>query len=141
MSSKSIIIHASCISINNKAILLTGESGSGKSDLALRLIDNGAMLVADDYTEISLQGNILAAAPPPKLEGLIEARGIGILTMQFVRDIEIKIAICLVPRKDVERLPEPQFFDCLEMKLPLLSLNAYDASTPAKIRFFINQPD
>jgi serine kinase of HPr protein (carbohydrate metabolism regulator) len=141
---KNTIIHASCVSVNNKAILLLGESGSGKSDLALRLIDGGAQLVADDYTELSLQNNILTAAPPQKLEGLIEARGIGILTLPFIRDVAVKLAVKLVPRADVERLPESHFFDCPTFsncnlqKIPLLYLSAHDASTPAKIRFFIN---
>jgi serine kinase of HPr protein (carbohydrate metabolism regulator) len=139
MSSKNTIIHASCVSVNNKAILLLGDSGSGKSDLALRLIDGGAQLVADDYVEIRVQNNILTASPPKQLEGLIEARGIGILSLPFIRDIELKLAINLVARDAVERLPEAQFFDCLEHKLPLLSLHAFDSSTPAKIRFFIDK--
>ena len=133
------IIHASCVSVNNKAILLLGYSGSGKSDLALRLIDSGAQLVSDDYVEIKLDKNKLIASPPEKLEGLIEARGIGILTLPFIRYIELKLAVNLVAREKIERMPEPQFFDCLEHKLPLLSLHAFDASTPAKIRFFINE--
>lgn len=136
---KNTIIHASCVSINNKAILLIGDSGSGKSDIALRLIDGGAQLVADDYIEITSKENMLTVAPPKKLEGLIEARGVGILTLPFIRDIELKLVIKLVARDEVERLPEPQFFDCLGYKLPLLCLHAFDASTPAKIRFTINQ--
>jgi HPr kinase/phosphorylase len=137
-------IHASCVSVNNKAILLLGESGSGKSDLALRLIDRGAQLIADDYTDITANGNILTAAPPQKLEGLLEVRGIGILTLPFIRDIKVEMAINLIPRKEVERLPDEQFFDCQtffgcnQQKIPLLSLHAYDASTPAKIFFSIN---
>mgnify|MGYP001290723646 CR=1 FL=1 len=132
------IIHASCVSVNNKAILLLGDSGSGKSDLALRMIDSGALLVADDYVEIKTDKNRLIASPPKRLEGLIEARGVGILTLPFIRDIEVKLAVNLVAREKIERMPEQQFFDCLEHKLPLLSLHAFDASTPAKIRFFID---
>ncbi len=136
---KNTIIHASCVSINNKAILLIGDSGSGKSDLALRLIDGGAQLIADDYVDITSKGNMLTVAPPKQLEGLIEARGVEILTIPFIRDTELKLAVKLVKCDEVERLPEPQFFDCLEHKIPLLSLYAFDASTPAKIRFFMNK--
>lgn len=136
---KNTIIHASCVSMNNKAILLIGDSGSGKSDLALRLIDGGAQLVSDDYVEITKEGDILIVAPPESIEGLIEMRGVGIMTMPFIRDTELKLAIKLVKCDEVERLPEPQFFDCLEHKIPLLSLYAFDASTPAKIRFFMNK--
>lgn len=136
---KKVTIHASCIAINNKAILLLGKSGSGKSDLALRLIDGGAQLITDDYVEITACETTLTAAPPQKLEGLIEAQGVGILTMPFIHDIEIKLAINLIPREEVERLPEPQFFSCLEQQIPLLSLCSHDASTPTKIRFYIKQ--
>ena len=116
-----------------------GKSGSGKSDLALRLIDSGARLVSDDYVEIREEENILYASPPLQIEGIIEARGIGLIQLPFQRNIPVKMAVNLIGREEVERLPEPQFFNCLGCHLPLLSLHAYDASTPVKIRFAIAQ--
>lgn len=130
-------LHASCVSIGSKGILMLGESGSGKSDLALRLIDGGATLVADDRVDVRMQGNALIASAPEKLQGMIEARGVGILTLQHTPEAPLALAVKLVERKDMERMPDPQFFDCLGHKLPLLSLHAFDASAPAKIRLYL----
>lgn len=131
----SVQLHASSVAIGGKGVLLLGESGSGKSDLALRLIDSGAVLVADDRVDITLKDDVLVASPPQTLQGMIEARGIGILTMPHVSDACLLLAVKLVARGDVERLPESAFFDCLGAKLPLHSLHAFDESTAAKIRF------
>lgn len=135
---KNKVIHASCISINGKAVLLMGESGSGKSDLALRLIDRGALLVADDYTSVSLERNILFASPPQNIAGLIEIRGMGVMNLSFVENIPLKFAVMLTDREKIERIPEESFFYCLDCKLPLIYLCAYDASSVAKIHFFMN---
>jgi serine kinase of HPr protein (carbohydrate metabolism regulator) len=136
---KNTLLHASCVSIENRALLIMGESGSGKSDLALRLIEQGAELVADDYVEISLRDNALFSSPPTRIAGVIEARGVGILKLPYASDVVIKLAVKLVAREAVERLPEPQFFDCLGYKLPLLCLHGFDASATAKIRFAMAQ--
>jgi HPr kinase/phosphorylase len=129
-------LHATCVSIDGKGILLLGASGSGKSDLALRLIDSGAQLIADDQVEIVKTKNALLASPPAKLCGLIEARGVGILKLPYMQNVPLVLAVELVARKEVERLPDPAFFSCLALRLPLLSLHAFDNSTCAKIRLF-----
>ena len=135
-------LHASCISINDKAVLILGKSGSGKSDLALRLIDSGATLVADDrviLTSLSLlEGERqLLASPAPRLECLLEVRGVGIMRLPYVSQMPVALAIQLVAADAVERIPEPQFFDCLDVQVPLLSLHAFHNSTPAKIRAYL----
>ena len=129
-------LHSTCVAIAHHGVLLLGESGAGKSDLALRLIDDGAQLVSDDYTDIS-EG--LIANAPERLKGLLEVRGLGIIKLSYVRNVKLALAVKLVARELVERLPEPAFFDCLGAKLPLLSLHAFDASTPAKIRLYLQQ--
>ena len=126
-------LHATCVSIDGKAVLLLGKSGSGKSDLALRLIYDGAKLVADDRVDIKKSSKKLLASAPAPLRGLLEVRGVGILKFPCLSNTPLALAINLIPRKDVERLPQPQFFDCLGLQLPLLSLQAFDHSTPAKI--------
>lgn len=141
MSPENIIIHATCVSINNKAVLLMGDSGSGKSDLALRLIDAGAKLVGDDYVQITRRGDMLMAEPAPNIAGLLEVRGVGVETVDYVSNISVKLAINLASRDKIERLPEEQFFSCLGHKLPLLYLHAFDDSTPAKIRLIINRTE
>lgn len=116
-----------------------GASGSGKSDLALRLIDHGASLVCDDYTQINLKDGHLFVTQAPNINGLLEVRGIGLLTLPFVSSVPLKLVVDLVQQDKIERLPELQFFDCLGQKLPLLSLHSFDASTPAKIRLILSQ--
>ena len=75
-----VLMHASCVAVSGRAVLITGPSGSGKSALALTLLAHGAGLVADDQTEVFLDGDRVMARCPAALSGLIEARGLGILT-------------------------------------------------------------
>ncbi|MGE3652127.1 MAG: HPr kinase/phosphorylase, partial [Reyranellaceae bacterium] len=74
-------IHATCVALPEGGVLLRGDSGAGKSDLALRLIDGGARLVADDRTDLMREGDLLIARAPTSIAGLIEARGLGILRL------------------------------------------------------------
>jgi len=131
------LIHASCVAMDGRGVLLLGNSGCGKSDVALRLIDAGAVLVGDDQIGISNVNGTLVATPAPRLEGMIEARGVGILEIAFVRDIPLALAVKLVERTDIERMPEPVFFGCAGLELPLVSLHAFDGSTVAKIRMIL----
>lgn len=126
-------LHASCVSLMGAGVLLLGAPGSGKSDLALRLIDMGAQLVADDQVRIAPRGPELVAAAPTGIAGLLEVRGVGIYKLKHA-PAALKLAVQLVKPEEVERLPEAQFMDCLGLKLPLLSLAAFEAGTPAKIR-------
>jgi HPr kinase/phosphorylase len=133
-----MLLHASCVSIGGKAVLLFGESGSGKSDLALRLIDGGAKLVGDDQVVVRKSGEALLASPAERIHGMVEARGVGIMHLPYAQDVQVALAVKLVSREAVERMPPPQFFDCLGLQVPLLSLHAFDHSTPAKIRFYLS---
>jgi serine kinase of HPr protein (carbohydrate metabolism regulator) len=103
----------------------------------LRLIDGGAALVADDQVQVRAQGDRLLASPPAALKGLLEIRGLGIVTLAYCEETALAFAVRLVVRDAVERLPEPAFFDCEGRQLPLLSLHAFDAATPAKIRMYL----
>jgi hypothetical protein len=139
-------IHASCVCLARAsetfgasaqdAILLLGDSGSGKSDLALRLIAQGARLVADDRVELFVRDGALWARPPEKLAGLLEARGVGIVSLPHAHEARVVLAIRLVAPAAVPRLPEAEYYMpplALEARPPLLSLSAGDASTAAKI--------
>lgn len=132
-------LHATCVAIAREGVLLLGPSGSGKSDLALRLIDRGAVLVADDQVTLAREGDSLVAAAPPRLSGLLEARGVGILRMAHLPRATLRLAVTLVARAAVERMPEPEFFGCAGLQLPLLSLHAFDRATEAKIRMALGK--
>lgn len=133
------LIHASCVRVLEAGILLRGPSGSGKSDLALRLIDRGAMLVADDYTDISLEDGRAVARPPQRLAGLIELRGAGLMHIPWLPASELHLVIDLVARGDAPRMPEAETIDIAGATLRRIALHAFDASTPAKIRLLAEQ--
>ena len=131
------LLHATCVSVEGAGLLLLGDSGSGKSDLALRLIDSGAMLVSDDQVELRLEHGQVVASPPERIAGLIEARGAGLLRLPYAENVPVKLAVRLTSREEVERLPEAEFFDCLGAGVPVLSLYPFDASACAKLRLYV----
>jgi serine kinase of HPr protein (carbohydrate metabolism regulator) len=129
------LCHGTCIIVAGAGVLLRGPSGSGKSDLAFRLIEAGdAILVADDQTELGRAGKSLNASPPPRLAGLIEVRGLGILTRPYHRSCPIDLVIDLVDRDDAPRLPELETVEILDVAIPRYQLCAFDASAPAKVK-------
>ncbi len=134
-----LTIHASCVAIAGEAVLLRGPSGAGKSDLALRLIDAGARLVADDRTRLQRQGAALVASAPDSILGLLEVRGLGPVELPAAPPTPLRLVIDLVPREAVPRLPEPRFETILEMALPCLALEAFAASTPAKVKLALRR--
>ena len=128
-------IHASCVAIGNKGVLLLGRSGAGKSDLALRLIDGGARLVADDRTLLFERNGALQAQAPAPIRGLLEIRGAGIVELPVRR--QVRLALAVVLGCEGARLPPPQFWAApapLRMNLPQITLDARHASAPAKVR-------
>lgn len=130
--------HATCVALEGCGVLLTGPSGSGKSDLALRLIERGALLVADDQVEVSLESGQLIARPPIALRGLIEARYIGPLKVAYCESVALRLV--LIPGIP-ERYPEPQSANLLDIKLPQLQLPYLEASTPIKIALWLKQQE
>lgn len=130
-----MLMHATCVAINGRGLLITGPSGSGKSDLALRLIADGAQLVADDQVELGSL-SLIATCPAP-LRGLIEARYIGLMRVPFVESAPL--ALIIEPEDHPERLPEPQQREILGMSVPLLRIPYFENSTPAKLKFFLMQ--
>ena len=128
-------IHATCISYHNKGILVIGPSGSGKSDLALRMImDKGARLVADDRTDISIDKDTIFASSPQNIAGLLEIRGIGICNFKFSKRVKISLVVELVGNlKDIERLPNPESYEIFGIKLPKIKLYPFESSSINKV--------
>ena len=127
-------LHATCVQIGATGVLLLGPSGSGKSDLALRLIDAGALLVADDQVEVERRGVRLLGRAAEALVGLIEVRGVGILRMPHRAQSPIDLAVELVPAAQLTRLPEPLGYSLLGIELPRLRLDPRAPSAAAKVR-------
>ena len=134
MSQAAILVHATSVAIGGHAVLLRGPSGSGKSDLALRLIDAGARLVADDQTRIWRDGNVLLVRAPEPIAGLIEVRGLGIVRVQAVPAARLALIVDLVAVQHLERLPEPSSETIFGLAIPRVALAPFEASAPVKLR-------
>ena len=131
-------VHASTVATGGRAVLLSGPSGSGKSDLALRLIDRGFTLVSDDQTVVMREGDRLIASAPPTIAGKLEVRGLGIVEMETLTDVPIALFVELT--SDIERLPdENRERSILGVELPLISIDARTASAPSKVALALDR--
>src|SRR5215213_3566639 len=88
-------LHASTVALDGRAVLITGPSGSGKSDLALRLLDRGFKLVSDDQTMVRLDGERLVASAPANIAGKLEVRGIGIVEVEHDENVPVALMVAL----------------------------------------------
>jgi serine kinase of HPr protein (carbohydrate metabolism regulator) len=126
-----VTVHASCVAIGGRGVLIAGASGRGKSDLAMRLIDRGARLVSDDYTILRAGQARLVASPPATIAGRIELRGVGIVPVEAVAEAPVCLLVDL--DRAPERLPEPASAAFLGVAVPALGVDALEASAPIKV--------
>ncbi len=119
------ILHASCVAVEGRGLLILGPSGSGKSALALRLLTLGASLVADDRTEITWTGAHLIARCPAPIAGLIEARGVGILRAPVLGEAKV-VLVADLGRTEDQRLPPDRKITLLGCEVSLALRVQYD---------------
>src|SRR5215208_4077762 len=131
-------VHASTVASEGRAVLITGPSGSGKSDLTLRLLDRGFTLVSDDQTIVKRQDDRLLASAPPNIAGKLEIRGIGIVDMGTVTDQPVALIVELT--SEIQRLPDDsRSRPILGVSLPLISIDAMAASAPSKVALALDR--
>ncbi len=128
-------LHATSVAIGGLAVLIEGPSGAGKSDLALRLIDRGAVLVSDDQTLVLRSGKTLVARAPTEIAGRMEVRGIGIVAMPHVDDVPVGLVVRLDGQ--VERMPDRRIRRVAGVEVRELHLDALHASAPIKIEMVL----
>ena len=118
-------LHASCVALGDRGLLILGRSGAGKSALALNLMALGCDLVADDRTEVTPRDGVLVARAPEPLTGLIEARGIGLLRAPHRAEAPVTLAIDL-DQPEPDRLPPFRHITVQGIALPLVLRPAHD---------------
>ena len=131
-------LHASTVAANGRAVVIMGPSGSGKSDLALRLLDRGFTLVSDDRTIVRRDGDRLIASAPANIAGKLEIRGIGIVDMESAGEVPVALLVELT--SEIQRLrDENSERPVLGVRLPLVSIDAMTASAPSKVALALDR--
>ena len=131
-------IQSTSVVIDDNGVLILGDSGSGKSDLALRLIDNGATLISDDISICRKNSNNIYLYCPPEIKGLLEVREIGIITVPFVERIKLRLVVNLKSNNN-ERFPKDSSFRILGIKIPIINIEGKNSSAVAKIKVKLNE--
>jgi serine kinase of HPr protein (carbohydrate metabolism regulator) len=131
-------VHGACVAIGERAVLIEGRSGEGKSDLALRLIDRGAALVADGQVICQRHEGGLIASAPAQLAGRIEVRGLGIVEMPNAE--RVPVALLIVILDTPPRFPEDARTRRIAgVDVPVLALAALEPSAPIKVELALRQ--
>lgn len=125
-------LHATAVALEGRAVLISGPSGSGKSDLALRMLDRGFELVSDDRTIVRKEGTRLIASAPETIKGKLEVRGVGIVEMEHQNNLPVALVVELT--RDIQRMPdENRERMILGIAIPLVNIDAMTASAPSKV--------
>jgi HPr kinase/phosphorylase len=154
MAKEQICLHGTCVSVNGEGVLILGEPGTGKSDLALRLIDEPGFgvseslmrgkLISDDQVIITRHEDRLVASAPANISGKLEIRGLGIVALATQPSVPLSLVAKLQTHSGIERLSDHGTFDILGMALPLVEIDGTSPSAPARLRaalHWLKQPN
>ncbi|MEO3427653.1 RNase adapter RapZ [Pelagibius sp. CAU 1746] len=138
------LIHATAVAAADPeggcwAVLLRGAPGAGKSDLALRLIDRGAVLVSDDQTRVEARDGRLLAGPPETIAGKLEVRGLGIVEQPYRQGVPVALLVDLKPAAQIERLPSEAHETIAGVRLQRIDLDPAQLSAPEKLRLALHR--
>ena len=132
-------LHATSVAIDGRAVVIEGPSGSGKSDLALRLIDRGAMLISDDATLLVRVAGALHARVPATIRGRMEVRGVGIVELPQVDDVPLALMVRLA--EIVPRMPERRMRRIAGVEVRELLVDPRPASAAILVELAMRQPE
>lgn len=128
------MLHATAVAIDGYGVLITGLSGSGKSDLALRLIDRGAKLVSDDAVAVIIEKNMPVLCAAPNIETLMEIRGIGIQTVPSIGSAPLRLVVELTEK--IERMPSRHVVSAIKgYDAPCVKLDPFETSAAIKLEY------
>jgi len=137
MNQNETLIQASVVAINGRALMIEGPPGSGKSSLALALIDRGAVLVGDDGVTLRREGAQIVACPPPNIAGRMEVRNIGLIDLPCT---SAPLALILTLTEDAPRYPDPvEQRDLLGIAIPALPFRPGDAVQALRAEWALRQ--
>ncbi len=139
-------IHATTVSLNGTAVMIRGAAGTGKSDLALQLLETAgtglsgknvtAVLVADDQTILQRDGDSVLTSAPDTISGLLEVRGQDVLNVDTVQNVPLVLVVDLRPASQIERLPQPEdmLTQILGLAFPNIAIDPSKPSAAARVR-------
>lgn len=131
-------VHATCVAIDGRAVLIEGRSGGGKSDLALRLIDRGATLVADEQVVCQRHDGGLIASPPSHAAGRIEVRGIGTVEMPHAERVPVALLVAILDSPP-HAMDDARRRRIAGMDVPVLPLAVLEPSAPIKVELALRR--
>jgi HPr kinase/phosphorylase len=132
MPKPAVNLHGTAVSIAGEGVLIIGASGSGKSDLALRLIDRGAVLISDDRIIIEAIDGQPILRTAPNIAGLIEVRGIAIITLPFTTDVKLRLVIDL-DATVMRFIDTVAIYNAGDFAIPCFAMSAFETSAAIKV--------